>query len=69
MAILSRARKPDNFKSHNSLKLSFTNIRGLRWYSDDCKSFKLILAIVSMKYLPLIQQDSSTHISIVSQFM
>ena len=29
MAILSKACKPDNFESHNSLKLSFTNIRGL----------------------------------------
>ena len=29
MAILSRACKPDNFESHNSLKLSFTNIPGL----------------------------------------
>ena len=30
MAILSKACKPDSFESHNSLKLSFTNIRGLR---------------------------------------
>ena len=30
MAILSKAYKPDNFESHNSLKLSFTNIGGLR---------------------------------------
>ena len=30
MTILSKACKPDNFESHNSLKLSFTNIRGLR---------------------------------------
>ena len=29
MAILPKACKPDNFESHNSLKLSFTNIRGL----------------------------------------
>ena len=29
MAILSKACKPDNFESHNSLKLNFTNIRGL----------------------------------------
>ena len=29
MAILSKACKPDDFKSHNSLNLSFTNIRGL----------------------------------------
>ena len=29
MAILSKACKVDNFESHNSLKLSFTNIRGL----------------------------------------
>ena len=30
MVILSKACKPDNFESHNSLKLSFTNIRSLR---------------------------------------
>ena len=29
MAILSKPCKPDNFESHNSLKLSFTNIWGL----------------------------------------
>ena len=28
MAILSKACKADNFESHNTLKLSFTNIRG-----------------------------------------
>ena len=27
--ILSKGCKPDNFESHNSLKLSFTNTRGL----------------------------------------
>ena len=39
MAIFSKACKPDNFESHNSLKLSFTNIRGLRWNFVDCESF------------------------------
>ena len=39
MTILSKACKPDNFESHNSLKLSFTNIRGLRSNFVDCKSF------------------------------
>ena len=39
MAILSKACKPDNFESHNSLKLSFTNIRGLRLNFVDCESF------------------------------
>ena len=29
MAILSKGCKPDKFESHNSLKLSFTNIPGL----------------------------------------
>ena len=29
MTILSKRCKPDNFESHNSLKLSFMNIRGL----------------------------------------
>ena len=39
MAVLSKARKPDNFESHNSLKLSLMNIQGLRSNFVDCKSF------------------------------
>ena len=39
MASLSKACKPDNFQSHNSLKLSFTNIQGLRSNFVDCESF------------------------------
>ena len=39
MAILSKACKADNFESHNSLKLSFTNIRGLRLNFVDCELF------------------------------
>ena len=39
MAILSKACKPNNFESHNSLKLSFTNIRGLRSNFVHCESF------------------------------
>ena len=39
MAILSKVCKPDNFESHNSLKFSFTNIRGLRSNFVDCESF------------------------------
>ena len=39
MTILSKACKPDNFESHNSLNLSFTNIRGLRSNFVDCESF------------------------------
>ena len=39
MFILSTACKPENFKSHNSLKLSFTNIQGLRSNFVDCESF------------------------------
>ena len=39
MAILSKAYKPDNFESHNSLKLSFPNIQGLRLNFVDCESF------------------------------
>ena len=52
MAILSKACKPDNFVSHNSLKLSFMNIRGLRSNLVDCSV---------RDYLPLIRKDSSTH--------
>ena len=36
---ISKACKPDNFESHKSLKLSFTNIRGLRSNFVDCESF------------------------------
>ena len=39
MAILSKGCKPDNFESHNSLKLSLTNIRGLRSNFVECESF------------------------------
>ena len=39
MDILSKACKPDNFESHNSLKLSFMNIWGLHSNFVDCESF------------------------------
>ena len=39
MTILSKVCKPDNFESHNSLKLSFTNIGDLRSNFVDCESF------------------------------
>ena len=39
MAILSKGCKPDNFEAHNSLKLSFTNIRGLRSNFVECEYF------------------------------
>ena len=38
MTILSIACKPDNFESHNSLKLNFMNIRSLR-SNFNCESF------------------------------
>ena len=76
MAILSKACKPDNFDYRNSLKLSFSNIRGLRSKFVCCKSFLEsnspdILALCEAnlddsidsvrRYLPLIRNDSSTH--------
>ena len=39
MAILSKAFKSDNFELHNSLKLSFTNIRDLCSNFVECESF------------------------------
>ena len=39
MAILSKACKPDNFESQNSLKLTFTNIQGLCSNVLDSESF------------------------------
>ena len=39
MTTLLKGSKPDNFEPHNSLKLSFTNIRGLRSNFVECESF------------------------------
>ena len=39
MGKLSKRSKPDNFESHNSRKLSFTNICGLCSNFVECKSF------------------------------
>ena len=39
MAISSKGCKPDNFEPHNSLKLSFTNISGLRSNLVECAFF------------------------------
>ena len=39
MDILSKGCKPDNFESHNFLKLSFANIRDLRSDFLHCESF------------------------------
>ena len=39
MVVSSKARKPDNFESHNALKRSFINIRCLRLNLIGCKSF------------------------------
>ena len=41
MAILSKVSKPGHPKSHNSLKVSFSNVRGLRTNFLDCESFLL----------------------------
>ena len=39
MTMLSKGCKPDKLESHNSLKLSFTNICGLRSNFLECESF------------------------------
>ena len=39
MTILSKVCKQENFESHNSVKLNFTNIRGLRSNFVDCESY------------------------------
>ena len=69
MAILSKACKPDNFESHNFLKLSFTNIRGICSNFVDWESFLESNSPYSMDSgnffvrgcLPFIRKDSSTH--------
>ena len=38
MVVLSKGYKPDNFESHNSLKLSFTNMWGICLNFVECES-------------------------------
>ena len=69
MAILSKGCKPHNSESHNSLKLSFTNIWGLCSNFVDCKSFlqsNLHESIDTGSFcvsccLPLIRKNYVTH--------
>ena len=72
MAILSKGCKPDNFESHNSVNLSFTNIRGLRSNFVECESFlesnspdldELTNSgnFSVTGFLPLIRKDTITH--------
>ena len=59
MTILSKACKPDNFESHNSLKLSFTNIGGLRSNFVDCEYF---LESNSPEFLLCVRQTLMTQL-------
>ena len=70
MAILSNTCKLDNFESNNSVKLSFTNIRGLHFNFLDCDPFLEsnspdILALCEnffvRGYVTLIQKDYSAY--------
>ena len=71
MAILSKACKPDNSESHNSLRRSFTNIRGLP--SNLCETNpddSIDPGIFSVRgYLPLIWKDSITHMHGLAVFV
>ena len=73
MAILSKPCKPDNFYLHNSPKLSFTNIQGLRSNFANLSLNQTLLVfflcvrqiwmtqLILAISLPLIWKDSSTH--------
>ena len=63
MTILSKRRKPDNFESHNTLKLSFTNIRGFHSNFFDCESF-LELNSPDIRALSETNLDDSTDLAI-----
>ena len=42
LTIVSKLFKSDSLESHNSLKLSFINIRGLRFNFVGCESFLVV---------------------------
>ena len=62
MAILSEGCKPDNFESHNSLKLTFTNVRGLCSSFVECESF---FESKSPKILALCETNWMTQLILV----
>ena len=59
---ISKACKPDNSESHNSLKLSFTDIRGLRSNFVDCESF---YEQTLLTFLLCLSQTWMTQLSLV----
>ena len=63
---ISRACKPDNFELHNSLKLSFTNIRGFRSNFVDWESF---LESNSADILALCETNVDSSIDSVNFFV
>ena len=63
MPILSNTSKPDNFESHNSLKLNFANIRGLHSNFVDCES---LLESNSPDILALCETDLDDSIDSVN---
>ena len=81
MAIPSKAYKPHNFESHNSLKLSFKNIPDCDSFLESNSSGILALCETNLDdliysghffvrdYLSLIRKDSSTHIHGLAVYM
>ena len=58
---LSKAYKPDNFESHNSLKLTFTNIRGLWSNFVDHVFADHVFVSVSIDFPNNSQRDAPFH--------
>ena len=69
MTILSKACKPDNFESHNSLKLESNSPDILALFETNLNDSIDSVNFSVQGYLPLIQKDSGTHIYMVWQFM
>ena len=85
MTILSKVCRPDKIESHNSLKVSFTNICGLRSNYVDCESchesnFLDILDLCQINlvdsgnfyvsgYLSLIRKGFNTHMHGLAVYM
>ena len=66
MTILSKECKPNNFESHNSLKLSFTNVCGLHSNFVECESF---LKSNSPDILALCERNMNDSILLISQWV
>ena len=68
MVILSKGCKPENFESHNSLKLSFTNIRWLFLCQSPSSSLCAVFDSISSNIYQVLSINPSANVFVSGDF-